>query len=414
MKKNAQLDFHPDAESLNAFAEQALGERERGEIVEHLAVCSRCRQVVFLAREAAEEMVLPAAAAEMQPAFAAAASRADERGEPWYRNWRFAWVPVGAMAMVVTLAYVVHIRWVEMDAEMAKVTNQAAPQMGMYASQPATAPAKMQAAPAPAAPGPAQSKQRNLKAETRREEAAQLAFSAPAAPGPPVPPAAAPAAAPHEGMNEPAEGGSNKAAQAPGVPASSYQAMSGLAGFGQQPADAAQKKDEERAESAGEMDGMAARKMERTSADEAAKQAQTDRLMSAAAPAAASEQVEVSPAPAVGRGAGGGRAASGAFAVYKAKAAGLPSGLAAVSTAVAQHSVLAVDKAGSVFLSGDSGIHWESVARQWNGRAVAVRTQAAAQAGASGGAGSSEAGFELVNDQGQVWASADGKTWKIQ
>jgi hypothetical protein len=159
------------------------------------------------------------------------------------------------------------------------------------------------------------------------------------------------------------------------------------------------------------MRGLAARKMEKASADEVQKQVETDRLQAAVALA---ETVEVSPAPAVGRGVGGGRAASGAFAVYKAKVAGLPSGLAAVSTAVAQQSVLAVDKAGSVFLSEDSGIHWESVARQWNGRAVAVRTLVAAREGASGGSGSPETGFELVNDQGQVWASTDGKTWKIK
>jgi hypothetical protein len=215
-------------------------------------------------------------------------------------------------------------------------------------------------------------------------------------------------------MNERAEFGSNQAAQAPSRPGSRYQSMGALAGFRQEPSDAALKKDEEHAAAAGERHGVAARKMDKTSADEGAKQAETDRLMAVAEPAASSEQVEVSPAPAVGHGANGGRAASGAFAVYKAKATGLPSGIAAVSTAAAQHSLLAVDKAGSVFLSEDAGSHWESVARQWNGRAVAVRTQAAVNANASGAAGSSEAGFELVNDQGQVWASADGKTWKTK
>jgi hypothetical protein len=402
MNKNAQLD-HPDAESLNAFAEQALGDRERGEIVEHLAVCNRCRQVVFLAQEAA---------VEMEPAVAAAAGRAVTMREPWYRNWRFAWVPVGAMAMVVTLAYVVHIRRVETSTEMAKVMNQAAPQIGTYALRPAATSEKAQATPQPEAAKGAQSRERDLKAKTRAEEAAQLALSVPAAtPGSAVPPPAAPAAAPRAGMNEPADGGNNKAARAASAPGSSYQTMGSLAGFRQEPADAALKKEEEGAAAAGAMHGLAARKVDKASADEAQKQAETDRLQAAVAQ---TETVEVSPAPVVGRGVGGGRAASGALAVYKAKAAGLPSGLAAVSTAVARHSVLAVDKAGSVFLSEDSGSHWESVARQWNGRAVAVRALAAAQANASGAAGAPEAGFELVNDQGQVWASTDGKTWKIK
>jgi hypothetical protein len=63
MNSTTQLEFHPDAESLNAFAEQALPERERGQIVAHLAVCSRCRQVIFLAQQAAEEMETAAPAA---------------------------------------------------------------------------------------------------------------------------------------------------------------------------------------------------------------------------------------------------------------------------------------------------------------------------------------------------------------
>jgi hypothetical protein len=410
MNNNAQLDFHPDAESLNAFAERALGDRERAEIVEHLAVCGRCRQVVYLVLEAA---------VEMEPAMPAAASHAIAPRAPWYRNWRFAWVPVGAMAMVVTLAYVVHIRRVETGAEMAKVTNRAGPEAGRSASQPAASPAQKEAAPRAEAAKEAQSRQRDLKAKTRTEEAAQLALTAPAAAPSPamVPPPnasaleAGPSPALRAGMNESAGFGSNQAAQAPSGPGG-YQTMGALAVQKEAPADAALKKDQQRS-AAGQMHGLAARKMERASGDEAAKQAETDRLMAAAEPAASSEQVEVSPAPAIGRGASGALASSRAFAVYKAKAAGLPSGLAAVSTAAAQHSLLAVDKAGNVFLSEDAGSHWESVARQWNGRAVAVRTQAAVKANASGAA-ASEAGFELVNDQGQVWASADGNTWKIK
>ena len=57
MKPKTQHEIHPDAERLSAFAEQALGERERGEVLEHLAVCGRCRQVVALAREAGEAEV---------------------------------------------------------------------------------------------------------------------------------------------------------------------------------------------------------------------------------------------------------------------------------------------------------------------------------------------------------------------
>ena len=50
MSATSQHGFHPDAESLSAFAEQALEGRERGEVLNHLAVCGRCRHVVALAR----------------------------------------------------------------------------------------------------------------------------------------------------------------------------------------------------------------------------------------------------------------------------------------------------------------------------------------------------------------------------
>ena len=54
MTATSQHGLHPDAESLSAFSEQALGKRERAEVLAHLAVCGRCRQVVALAREAAD------------------------------------------------------------------------------------------------------------------------------------------------------------------------------------------------------------------------------------------------------------------------------------------------------------------------------------------------------------------------
>jgi hypothetical protein len=39
---------HPDADALTAFAERSLTERERGRVLEHLALCRDCREVVAL------------------------------------------------------------------------------------------------------------------------------------------------------------------------------------------------------------------------------------------------------------------------------------------------------------------------------------------------------------------------------
>jgi Photosynthesis system II assembly factor YCF48 len=47
-------DSHPDADLLTAFAEQSLADRERGLVMEHLAVCGDCRDVVALALPATE------------------------------------------------------------------------------------------------------------------------------------------------------------------------------------------------------------------------------------------------------------------------------------------------------------------------------------------------------------------------
>jgi Photosynthesis system II assembly factor YCF48 len=44
----AQWVDHPDADALTAFGEQRLNERERGNILAHLAQCGECRQVLAL------------------------------------------------------------------------------------------------------------------------------------------------------------------------------------------------------------------------------------------------------------------------------------------------------------------------------------------------------------------------------
>jgi hypothetical protein len=50
----ATVDSHPDADLLTAFAEQSLVARERGSVLEHLAHCRDCRDVVALALPATE------------------------------------------------------------------------------------------------------------------------------------------------------------------------------------------------------------------------------------------------------------------------------------------------------------------------------------------------------------------------
>ena len=59
---------HPDADLLTAFAEQALPDRERDQVLAHLARCADCREVAALAGAAVAEPELVAAAAVGRPA----------------------------------------------------------------------------------------------------------------------------------------------------------------------------------------------------------------------------------------------------------------------------------------------------------------------------------------------------------
>jgi hypothetical protein len=50
---------HPDANLLTAFAEQSLAGRDRDHVVEHLARCGDCREVIALALPEIEEVLVP-------------------------------------------------------------------------------------------------------------------------------------------------------------------------------------------------------------------------------------------------------------------------------------------------------------------------------------------------------------------
>src|SRR5712671_968930 len=55
----AQAKTHPDADLLTAFAERSLSESERSRVMDHLACCGDCREVVALAVPAAEAATIP-------------------------------------------------------------------------------------------------------------------------------------------------------------------------------------------------------------------------------------------------------------------------------------------------------------------------------------------------------------------
>src|SRR5882724_900319 len=80
---------HPEAEQLNAFAENALAAQERESVLAHLAACSDCREVVGLAVEARPE------GAPAKPA------------RDGFRWATFQWAAVAASVAIVTVAVLV-------------------------------------------------------------------------------------------------------------------------------------------------------------------------------------------------------------------------------------------------------------------------------------------------------------------
>jgi hypothetical protein len=337
MNAKTQLDFHPDAESLNAFAERALAEEERGQIAAHLAICGRCRQVVFLAQ---------AAATEEEKLAAALTKRTERRRGAWFRNWWLVWAPAAVLATVVALAFYVHPRRAAMDQEMARATQEVSPlvrpQNDAVTSRPTETPLTTAAGAAVTGAGAGK--------PGMKKNPAQVAL-------PPVPREARLPAPRLVNESEPQLAATARPSEAPRA-----------------------KQTEERASTSAEERG--AREQE----------GMHGTVLTAAAPAFAASASTMA-GLAVG-------ASKTPTKVFSAKAALLPSGLLAHSMATGSKATVAVDKGGAVFVSTDAGGHWESVTQQWSGQAVAVRMQAKARGA-----------YELVNDQGQLWVSTDGRVW---
>ena len=61
----SRAEMHPDANLLAAYAEKSLLPREQTQVLEHLAVCTECREVV--AHALPEEVLLEVAVAAAAP-----------------------------------------------------------------------------------------------------------------------------------------------------------------------------------------------------------------------------------------------------------------------------------------------------------------------------------------------------------
>jgi hypothetical protein len=375
MNSTSQFDLHPDADSLNAFAEQALAARDREQLLAHLAGCSRCRQVIFLAQQAATEAEAPARVSSTPHAI---------QPSTWFWNWRFAWVPVAALAAVLALLVTFHPWHTTSAPEMARVT-----------------PPRDEAVPAPLPQERAGTGAAHKPALTANSAAGNSNIAEPRRPYHLL---SAPSAAPPADFGAIAPSTEEKTSALPTSMDAAQQQVS-AAQFQPEPAVTAWQQEQQR--SAGMLSASAnATQVSQKSMRMEAYNVHTSRQTASAGPRMA-QQSQAAPSSSFNIGTQ--EQLAGMTASRKGNPPMLPSGLPVVSRATAQHLVLEIDRAGTLFLSDETGEYWEPVARQWTGRAIEVR----AKTGSSGGTAPAT-GFELKNDAGSTWASADGKTWTAQ
>lgn len=397
---------HPDAEMLSAFAELALNSRERGDVLRHLAVCGRCREIVALAREAATTE-------------ASAARHGVVRTRVWWRGWGFVLAPAAAVAATAVIAFYVHERSLEKSAEFARLERQQAVAKAPMPSQ--APPPKPQArvdAPAPA-PNSSPSKAKKTTRPDSSERPASVAEPEETVSAPPpeimnrlLPSHDEPAQTPRSERHAVADDALPPAATPPNGAVPSEAAV-----VDEERQQQAHKETEERREFAARAP-MSSDKNSPQSAsaeiDAGAKNQPAD---------VSAQQNELQPPRAAGYlRLHGMRSladlAAGSYAIH------LPGGRPAVSIASADHRTLAIDDAGALFVREDSEGTWNKVKRQWTGHATIVRRQAPesrtpAASPAPATPGSSAVShpatvFELVNDQSQVWISLDGRIWTAQ
>ncbi len=437
MTATSQHEFHPDAEKLSAFAEQALGERECAEVLAHLAACGRCRRVVTLARDAADADIGSQRVTAREP-------------RAWWRSWWIAAAPAAALAATVAVVVYVHVRNVERSAEVARVEPQG------QAPSAASVPAATQQVPeeaAPAASPPSETPPARLKSPAQSSAAPGPAERRPGTHTEAPPPymaaregraGKAPSVAEEQAqanrLTTPSERSDSRAevhgmefglrhspptaapppAPLPPPPAAEGAISGGVRDVEKEAAEPAMHAAQEQAERQRQAEASNGRLLApRAGAVSGTAGAQASAPAASASPPGPSPQIAVP------------RLVPTRPAAMAAKSIHLPSGLDAMSMAGAGHRELAIDQAGTLFVSEDWGDTWERVDPQWTGRAVQVRRRLvadgalqsapAAQAEPEGNV-PAEGGpvqppvvfFELLNDKNQIWLSTDGKTWTAQ
>ncbi len=377
MSERLHPGVHPDADSLSAFVEGVLPEHERAECLAHLAECSRCREVVFLAQGTpvapAAPVLVPAPARKRWfrpiPILAAAAMVCVTLLGAWlYLRSRTA---APARELVAQAPQATPDNRVETPARkpvvripLAPRRSRPAPQASAPVTAPETAPT---AAPPPAAESaPPKPPPLVIQTEVASAEVLSGIFGAVTdASGAAVPQATVQLR--QIANNSTTNARTDVAGQfkfrglAPGL----YELQVTAPGFRQT---------SQRVELRPQEVATVKSELQVGSVTEAVE-------VTAAAPTLETSKRAVSPEPRP-----------------------LPSKLPAEIMVTRGKVILAVDSSGALFFSGNSGKGWKAVKSQWPGKVVGLLTPPELPQ-------ASKAAFQLTTDSGSIWLSRDGRRW---
>ena len=321
--------WHPDADQLTAFAEQALPLHEREQTLVHLAVCGPCREAVFLAQQAIPVEVPAAATAR----------------RPWFAGWNLVWPAVAALAGVVGLSvYLRHGTSIEHPAP--PVTVAVAP-------------------PEPVLPAV----EAKPTVESKKEKVQPLHASGAPTKTPPLtrmdaaPPVAIAAGQIHGTL--------------PTKPGMMFGSIGGPVWKGSmQQAAAAPVNMPPQAQNNFVVDGVSRLPLAGRQTTPLQSQSQVAQsTVSAPPPPAPMQQSEVVTVDAAAASLNDIPATTDNSAKFAALLPELPSHLETVSSISNGMATVAVDAGGAVFESRDEGKHWKTVDAQWAGRPVRVSLQ---------------------------------------
>jgi hypothetical protein len=402
MKPTIQSGMHPDAESLTALAEQLLPAVQRDQILVHMATCTRCREVVFLAQRAMET--------EQPETVSVLASVPAKQRVSWFGVWRWAWIPVAALAAFVGAAVLQHFRHPAESTQLAVNTPKADT---LHNAEPTkTAPTTSAASLKSEEPQPSKplAKRDGLVGQAAKDAAKQLDEKKSVVPKESeVVFGGAPVVLP-QGVS----GGSIHGVMTARAKASPIGGPAATNQFQQQNLAPQNLTLQNSVLQAQNVPVDAKHKLVLPSAAlgpaSETVTVQADKAEPLPTPASASP-TQISSLPLTGKSDGVLSAAT--VRQNKMQKITLPSGLGVLSVASDAGRSVALDTAGAIFWSEDGGKLWQPIQAQWTGHAALVRTLPASPP-FNALKRMPAPSFELVNDKLQTWFSYDGKIWTAQ